>query len=42
MNMKVYIKGRRDPLVIETNIEWALPYWTKRRQLNPLIRWQIG
>ena len=40
--MTVYIKGRIRPLVIETNIEWALPYWTKRKQLNPLIFWQIS
>ena len=42
LHMKVYMKGRKDPLFIETNVEWALPYWTKRRDLNPNIYWMIG
>jgi hypothetical protein len=45
--MKVYISRKRNlmgqmtPIVIETNIEFALPYWTKRKQSNPNIFWEF-
>lgn len=39
--MKVYIRGSKQPFVIETNLEWALPYWTKRKQANPNIYWRF-
>jgi hypothetical protein len=39
--MKVYLRGRSDPLVIETNLAWAIPYWTKRKQVNPNIYWRL-
>lgn len=37
--MKIYLRGTTNPIVIETNVAWALPYWTKRKQLNPKIYW---
>lgn len=37
--MRVYIRGAKDPIVIETNLAWAIPYWKKRKHLNPDIRW---
>jgi hypothetical protein len=47
--MRVYIKnGNRDawgnprPIVIETNINWALPYWQHRKKINPDLYWTIS
>ena len=37
--MNVYLNGRL--IVVETNIAWALPYWTKRKQLNKHITWRF-
>ena len=37
--MNVYLNGRL--IVVETNIAWALPYWTKRKQLNERITWRF-
>lgn len=44
--MRVYLKnsprnlqGQRTPIVIETNIAWALPYWQARKNVNPDIYW---
>lgn len=45
--MKVYtsrkrnLMGQMTPIVIETNIEFALPYWIKRKQINPNIFWEF-
>jgi len=45
--MKVYLSRKRNlmgqmtPIVIETNIGFALPYWTKRKQSNPNIFWEF-
>ena len=39
--MKVYMRGSKQPFVIETNLAWALPYWTKRKQDNPRIYWRM-
>ena len=39
--MKVYLRGGTDPIVIETNLAWALPYWVKRKQRNPKIYWRF-
>ena len=33
--------GERTPIVVETNLAWAVPYWEKRRQTNPDLRWEI-
>lgn len=45
--MKVYISkhrnlsGQMTPIVIETDLAWAIPYWTRRRELNSKIFWEI-
>ena len=45
--MRVYMSRHRNlmgemtPIVIETNLAWALPYWIKRKQQNPKIFWEI-
>lgn len=45
--MKVYasrhrnLSGQMTPIVIETNLDWAIPYWTQRRKQNPKIFWEI-
>ena len=46
--MRVYVskarnlQGEMTPIVIETNLAWALPYWQARRQINPKLFWTIG
>jgi hypothetical protein len=40
--MTVFVKGSRAPLVIETNIAWAVPYWENRRKINPKLYWKFG
>ncbi len=37
--MRVYFDGRL--IVVETNVAWALPYWTKRKQQDKRITWSI-
>lgn len=39
--LKVYLKGRKTPIVIESNLAYAIPYWKKQKQLNPNIRIKI-
>lgn len=45
--MKVYMNRRLNacfqmtPIVVETDLAWALPYWTQRRKQNPKIFWEI-
>ena len=46
--MKVYVKGGSKnlfgvsyPVVIETNLTWAIPYWTARKKQNPQIYWEM-
>lgn len=29
------------PIVVETNLEWAIPYWSNQKQKNPKIFWEI-
>lgn len=47
MMMRVYVskkknlQGHMTPIVIETNLAWAIPYWTKRKQVNPNLFWEI-
>ena len=38
--MNVYLNGRL--IIVETNIAWALPYWTQRKQINDKITWKIA
>lgn len=33
--------GLRTPIVIESNLAWALPYWTARKQTNPDLYWTL-
>jgi len=37
--MNVYLNGKL--IVVESNIAWALPYWTKRKQINKRITWRM-
>lgn len=37
--MKVYFNKRL--IVIESNIEWAIIYWTERKRLNNSITFKI-
>lgn len=39
--MRVFVGRSRTPIVIETNVAWALPYWVARKHLNPDIRWEF-
>ena len=45
--MRVYMSrhrnlmGQMTPIVIETNLAWALPYWRQRQRLNPKIFLEI-
>ena len=45
--MKVYVSksknlsGQLTAIVVETNLAWAIPYWTARRRINPKIFWTI-
>jgi hypothetical protein len=47
MKMKVYASRTKNlchemtPIVIETNLSWAIPYWTRRKMINPKIFWEI-
>ena len=46
--MRVYVskarnlQGEMTPIVIETNLAWALAYWQGRRKINPKLFWTIG
>ena len=33
---------KNNPIVIETNIEYALKYWKARKLVNPDINWVIS
>jgi hypothetical protein len=45
--MKVYASRKLNlmyeltPIVIETNLAWAIPYWTERKRKNPKLFWEI-
>lgn len=40
MRMYVYLRSSKDPIVIETNLAWALPYWEARKRVNPNLYWR--
>ena len=48
MKMRVYMSRRLNsmfemtPIVVETNLAWALPYWQQRKKQNPKIFWEIA
>jgi hypothetical protein len=37
--MIVYMNGKQ--IVVETNLAFAVPYWTERKRLNKAITWRI-
>ena len=37
--MKVFFNRRL--IVVESNVEWALPYWTERRRMDERITWTM-
>jgi len=37
--MYIFLSGKL--IVIETNVAWALPYWTARKCINPLITFKF-
>ena len=45
--MKVYASRKLNlmwemtPIVIETDLAWAIPYWTQRRKMNPKLFWEF-
>ncbi len=45
--MKVYMSRKLNAsfqmtaIAVETNLTWAIPYWTKRKQANPKIFWEF-
>lgn len=48
MRMYVYASTYRNlmrvkcPIAVETNFEFAVPYWTNRKKSNPKIFWEFG
>jgi hypothetical protein len=47
MNMYIYgstarnYMGQLTPIVVESNLAYAIPYWTKRKLENPKLFWEI-
>jgi hypothetical protein len=39
--MLIYLGRGTTPIVIETNLEFALRYWRQRQRTNPDIRWEF-
>jgi hypothetical protein len=37
--MRVFFNGRL--IVVESNVEWALPYWAERKRMNKRITWSL-
>jgi len=40
--MKMIIFLNKKQIVIETNIKFAMAYWSKRKQENPNITWKLA
>ena len=38
-DMRVFLNKRL--IVVESNVEWALPYWTERKRINKRITWVL-
>lgn len=38
--MFVYFNNRL--IVVETNLDWAIPYWENRKRFNDKIRWVLA
>lgn len=41
MHLHVFMGRNPRPVVVETNVAFALPYWTKRKETNPKIHWSL-
>jgi hypothetical protein len=47
MVMKVYASRKLNlmweltPIVVETNLAWAISYWTERKKINPKLFWKF-
>ena len=41
MRLYVYMRPSTTPIVIETNLAWAYPYWEAHKLLNPLLHWKL-
>lgn len=49
--MTMYVYGKvagkydaifgRTPICVESNLAWAVPYWTARKKINPCLFWEI-
>ena len=39
-HMYVYVDKRLT--VVESNMEFAIPYWTKRKQMNKRVTWKFA
>jgi len=47
--MKMYVyaskardcSGRLTAIVVESNLEYAIPYWNKRKQTNSKLFWEF-
>jgi hypothetical protein len=39
--MRMYVYLSKKLIVVETNLAWALPYWTQRKALNERITWSV-
>jgi len=39
--MHMYVYYRKRLIVVETNMEFAIPYWEKRKQQNDSITWEF-
>ena len=37
----MYVYMGKSLIVIETNIAWAVPYWTERRAVNKKLNWEV-
>ena len=46
MNIKIFMRGTANekkgiPFIIESNLQYAIPYWTERKNFNRKIYWKI-
>ena len=41
VKMYVYMRGNLAPICIETDIDFAIKFWTKRKESNSNIYWEI-
>ena len=41
MSKHMYVYVNRRLIVVESNMEFAIPYWAKRKQNNKQITWKF-